>query len=202
MQNSGKCDHAGAGGYNETTFVETMDALVKTGLKDKGYTYLNADDCWIAQNRTPEGKLTSDATRFPHGMKWLIDQAHSKRLKLGLYAAASVKTCRDFPGSQGHEGVDAATFAEWGADFVKLDSCGGTLANGTESWARQYGGWSDAMNSTGKPIVFSCSWPVYFTICAAKFPPSQWAANCGNIPWDNQYIAQKCHMWRYGADLT
>ena len=37
MQNSGHCDKAGAGGYNETTFVETADALVKTGLRDLGY---------------------------------------------------------------------------------------------------------------------------------------------------------------------
>ena len=36
MQNSGHCDRAGAGGYNETTFVQTMDALVSSGLKDAG----------------------------------------------------------------------------------------------------------------------------------------------------------------------
>ena len=35
--------------------------------------------------------------------------------------------------------VDATTFADWGADFVKLDSCGGTLNNGTEAWVDQYG---------------------------------------------------------------
>ena len=28
MQNSGHCDHAGAAGYNETTFLQTMDALL------------------------------------------------------------------------------------------------------------------------------------------------------------------------------
>ena len=37
MQNSGHCDKAGAGGYNETTFVEPADALLKTGLRDLGY---------------------------------------------------------------------------------------------------------------------------------------------------------------------
>lgn len=95
MQNSGHCDKAGAGGYNETTFVQTMDALVSSGLKDAGYAkqlalnapnailfkplfrfptvsyeYLNADDCWIAENRTADGKLTWDVGRFPHGMPW------------------------------------------------------------------------------------------------------------------------------------
>eukprot|EP00035_Acanthoeca_spectabilis_P014665 m.284041 g.284041 ORF g.284041 m.284041 type:complete len:457 (-) comp16193_c0_seq1:40-1410(-) len=202
MQNSGHCDKAGAGGYNETTFVQTMDALVSSGLKDAGYEYLNADDCWIAENRTADGKLTWDVGRFPHGMPWLIDQAHSRGLKLGLYAAASTETCRQYPGSQGYEDIDAQTFAEWGADFAKLDSCGGTLASGNESWYNQYGRWSDAMNASGRQMVFSCSWAVYFAICAAKYPPSEWETQCGTIPWDDHYIARKCHMWRYGEDLS
>jgi len=174
MQNSGHCDKAGAGGYNETTFVQTADALVSKGLAALGYVYLNLDDCWIAENRTADGKLTYDLSRFPSGMTWLAKQAHSRKLKLGLYAAASVETCRQFPGSQGYEEVDAQTFADWGADFAKLDSCGGTLANGTESWYHQYGRWADAMNKTGRQMVFSCSWAVYFTICAAKYPVGEW----------------------------
>ena len=150
MQGSGHCATAGASGYNETTFMQTMDALIATGLKDVGYTYVNADDCWIAENRTTEGKLTADPTRFPHGMKWLADRAHSRGLKLGLYAAASVETCRQYPGSQGFEAVDAATFAGFGADFVKLDSCGSwSKAEGPESWANQYGKWSRALNASG-----------------------------------------------------
>jgi len=84
MQNSGHCDQAGAGGYNETTFVQTMDALKSSGLASLGYIYLNADDCWIAENRTADGKLTHDPTRFPHGMSWLASQAHARGLKLGL----------------------------------------------------------------------------------------------------------------------
>jgi hypothetical protein len=81
---------------------------------------LNLDDCWIAENRTADGKLTYDLTRFPSGMSWLGKQAHSRKLKLGLYAAASVETCRQYPGSQGYEEVDAATFAEWGAGTPRL----------------------------------------------------------------------------------
>jgi alpha-galactosidase len=158
MQKSGHCDKAGAGGYNESTFVQTADALIKTGLRDLGYTYLNLDDCWIAENRTASGELTWDTTRFAHGMPWLAEQAHSRGFKLGLYAAASKETCRAYPGSQGYEEVDAKTYAGWGADFVKLDSCGGTLANGTESWVNQYTRWAAAMNATGRQMVFSCSY--------------------------------------------
>jgi hypothetical protein len=203
MQNSGHCDKAGAGGYNETTFVETADFLVKSGLRDLGYVYLNLDDCWIAENRTNIGKLTYDLSRFPHGMSWLADQAHTRSLKLGLYAAASPQTCRQFPGSQGYEAVDAQSFADWGADFAKLDSCGPTSpANGTESWYNQYGKWSDAMNATGRQMVFSCSWAVYFTSCAARYPPGEWVEQCGPVPWDNHYISDKCHMCKFRALLS
>ena len=45
-------------------------------------------------------------------------------------------------------------------------------------------------------MVFSCSWAVYFTDCAARYPPAQWIEQCGAIPWDDDYINDKCHMWR------
>ena len=37
MQHSGHCDKAGGGGYNETTFIQTADALVDKGLAALGY---------------------------------------------------------------------------------------------------------------------------------------------------------------------
>ena len=35
-------------------------------------------------------------------------------------------TCVGRPGSDGHEAIDARTFADWGVDYAKEDSCGGT----------------------------------------------------------------------------
>jgi alpha-galactosidase len=196
MQNSGEC--ARAGGYNETTFLETAAALKSSGLAAKGYIFLNADDCWIAQNRTADGKLAADAVRFPHGMAWLAAQLHGAGLKLGLYAAASVLTCRGYPGSQGYEEVDAATFASWGADFAKLDSCTkDPLADGAESWYNQYTRWSAALASSGRDIVFSCSWAYYWARCVRL----NGAAACGQSPLDNNHIASICNMWRYANDL-
>ena len=66
MQNNKHC--LGAAGYNETTFIQTADVLIKTGLRDLGYTYLNLDDCWIAENRTADGELTWDTSRFSKGI--------------------------------------------------------------------------------------------------------------------------------------
>ena len=197
MQNSGICDRAGANGYNEATVLETASILRTSGLAQLGYAFLNLDDCWIAQNRSAEGKLVADPTRFPHGMPFLASQLHAQGLKLGLYASASLLTCRNFPGSQGFEEVDAATFAEYGADFVKLDSCGGVLATGAEAWVNQYTRWSNALAASGRDIVFSCSWAFYYSNCVEK----NGAAACGASPIIGGYIAKICNMWRYDFDL-
>jgi len=151
----------------------------------------------LAFNRTTDGRLAADGARFPHGMAWLAEQLHARGLKLGLYAAASLLTCRDFPGSQGHEELDAATFAGWGADLVKLDSCGGVLADGSEAWVHQYSRWSAALNASGRQIVFSCSWPFYYARCVAERGP----AACGIDPAVHALAAEICHFWRYDFDL-
>ena len=43
-----------------------------------------ARSCWMAKNRTADGRLAADPDRFPGGMKKLADYVHSKGLKLGL----------------------------------------------------------------------------------------------------------------------
>lgn len=78
---------------SETLIKQTADALVSTGLAARGYIYLNMDDCWQAMNRTVEGKIIPDPTRFPSGVKALADYVHSKGLKFGLYSDAGTATC-------------------------------------------------------------------------------------------------------------
>jgi alpha-galactosidase len=75
------------------------------------------DDCWAAQNRTTEGKLTHHPTKFSDGIPKLAQQIHRLGLKLGIYSDAGNWTCQGtMPGSIGHEEIDAATFADWGVD--------------------------------------------------------------------------------------
>lgn len=123
-------------------------------------------------------------------MAFLAGEAHKRGLKLGLYAAAGNLTCRNFPGSEGHEALDAATFASWGADFAKLDAC-----HDAPLWGPQYTAWSRALNASERPIVFSCSWPTYYDVCIA-----QGKSDCGPNPWLSA-IVEICNMWRYGDDL-
>lgn len=53
--------------------------------------------------------------------------------------------------------LDATTFAEWDVDYVKLDGCYAdynTMDQGYPEFGR-------LLNQTGRPMVYSCSWPVY-----------------------------------------
>ncbi|MFD8599436.1 alpha-galactosidase [Kitasatospora sp. NPDC059646] len=78
------------------------------------------------------GHLTPDPNRFPartvdgrtlNGIQYLSWYAHTKGMKLGLYATDTYTTCQGHPGSLGHESTDAADFVAWGVDFVKYDDC-------------------------------------------------------------------------------
>ncbi len=92
--------------------------------------------------------------QFPNGMKPVADFMHSLGLKLGIYTAVSNATCGGFLSSLGHEAVDAQTFADWGMDFVKHDTCNSDcgIRDGCiqQSTARM----RDALNATGRPIVY------------------------------------------------
>ena len=76
---------------------------------------------------------------------------------LGLYTCVGTQTCRDGrPGSYGHYVDDANTLAGWGIDFVKADNCHHPPnVTGKELYTQ----FSQALNATGRPILFSlCSW--------------------------------------------
>lgn len=98
-------------------------AIDKTGLKDAGYKYINLDDCWQSSMRTEDGKLQGDLTRFPGGMKKLINELNKMDYKVGLYTSNGTLTCEDLPASLYNEAVDTDTLAEWGVEYFKYDFC-------------------------------------------------------------------------------
>lgn len=53
--------------------MRIADLMVSEGYKDVGYEYVNVDDCWMEFNRSSDGNLVADRTRFPNGMKALAD---------------------------------------------------------------------------------------------------------------------------------
>lgn len=69
--------------------------------------------------------------------------------------------CR--PGSLGHEKQDAATYAKWGVDYVKSDSCfAPKLGSATEEYALM----RDGLNATGRPIYFNLCWGAGKTVAS------------------------------------
>ena len=142
---------------NENIIKETADAMVEKGLLDAGYEYLVIDDCWSERERDPEsGKIVPDKIKFPNGMKAVSDYVHSKGLKFGMYSCAGTRTCADYPGSFDHEFLDAETFAEYGADFLKYDFCfKPDSANGPLLYRKM----CMALRACGREILYSaCNW--------------------------------------------
>ena len=167
------------------------DAIVSSGMKDAGYQYVVIDDCWHGP-RDENGFITADPAKFPSGIKALADYIHSKGLKFGIYSDAGMKTCGGRPGSQGHEYQDAITYARWGVDYLKYDWCWTGSRNAEEAYALM----SDALKSTGRPIVLSiCEW--------GNNKPWLWGSKIGNLwrttgdIWDSFDKTDKEHWWAH-----
>src|ERR1700722_11574749 len=57
------------------------EAMVSSGMRDAGYTYINIDDTWEGE-RDGSGVIHTNS-KFPD-MKALADFVHSKGLKIGI----------------------------------------------------------------------------------------------------------------------
>ena len=55
-------------------------------------------------------------------------------LKFGVYGDAGTSTCGGFTGSLGYEAVDAAQFAGWTVDLIKVDNCHAPGADIVRAW--------------------------------------------------------------------
>jgi hypothetical protein len=132
-------------------------ALVTSGMKALGYDYVNLDGGWDLKARNPEGELQPDPKKFPQGIKPVADYVHALGLKFGIYTSAGYKNCANTSaGSFGHYVQDAAKFASWGVDYVKLDWCFMPVRNYpfmthvalSEMLAKRFG---DAILASGPP---------------------------------------------------
>ncbi len=174
--NSWNCFHEK---IDEKQIREIADIMAKSGMRDAGYEYLVIDDAWMAPERDKEGRLVADPKKFPSGMKALGDYLHSKGLKFGIYQDRGKMTCQKLPGSFGHEDVDMQSFADWGVDYIKMDSCYAEK-NGRTS-VDDYDIFRAAIDQTGRPMVLSI----------ADYGNAAWI-------WDGGRNAQ---LWRTSYDI-
>lgn len=164
---------------NEVNIKATADAMAASGMRDAGYEYLVLDDAWMASKRDENGALQADPNKFPKGMKDIGDYIHSRGLKFGIYEDRAYRTCQSLPGSFEHEDIDMATFAAWGVDYIKLDSCSAE-GNGRLS-SEDYAIYRDCIEATGRHMVLSIS----------DFGNAAWV-------WGGKDTSQ---LWRTGWDI-
>ncbi|RYY77403.1 MAG: glycoside hydrolase family 27 protein [Gammaproteobacteria bacterium] len=161
---------------DEKMIKDMADVMVKSGMKDAGYEYINIDDCWHGE-RDAKGFIQANKKQFPSGIKAVADYVHSKGLKLGIYSDAGNKTCAGRPGSRGHEYQDAIAYASWDVDYVKYDWCDTKDINPKAAYTTM----RDAIRNAGRPMLFSiCEW--------GDNKPWEWATDIG-------------HSWRTTGDI-
>ena len=122
---------------SDSLIMQQADACVSLGLKEMGYTYINIDDGYFGGRDQNTGRLLIHPTRFPQGLKPVVEHIHRLGLKAGIYSDAGTNTCGSFSrydndtiargvGLYGHDQLDADMFfKELGFDFIKIDFCGG-----------------------------------------------------------------------------
>jgi alpha-galactosidase len=163
---------------NQTIIYTNTDSLIRLGLADLGYKYVNIDDCWLTKERDSQGHAIVDPATFPDGMKAIGDYIHSHGLKFGIYNSAGTMTCEGRAGSLHHESIDVADFVEWGVDFLKYDNC---FNEGIPSKER-YENMRNALSNASRPIFFSiCNWGLEDV--------TEWGPGTGN-------------SWRTAGDIT
>jgi len=171
---------------SEDIIKSQADAMVTSGLKDVGYTYINIDDGFFG-GRDKNGNVLAHKKRFPNGMKSLASYIKSKGLKAGIYSDAGINTCASYwdkdtigvgMGLYGHDKQDLNLYLkEWNYDFIKIDWCGGDWL-GLDEQSR----YTEIGN-----IIKSIKPNAIYNICRWKFP--------------GKWVSQIADSWRISGDI-
>ena len=190
----------------ETTVLKMARTLVSTGLQDLGYDTVHVDcgfavagnpktdvlpkapSCWHCpkpahcNQSLPCKPLEINATRFPRGMKPLVDQLHAMKLKFSTYSSGHM--CCNKNLRLGMEAADAAQFVSWGTDAVFYDDCYTSTAS--------FNAMTAALNKSGHKVYVSIHSPWTSRKVRSDVDPT-WPQ-----PSDSAAIAND---WRTGQDI-
>jgi alpha-galactosidase len=186
-----------AGEVSAEKVKKAADAMVKSGLINHGWTYINIDDFWQnnrdskdpalrGKPRDEAGNIAPNA-RFSN-MKGLADEVHQLGLKIGLYSSPGPWTCGGCVGSYGFEKQDAEIYAKWGFDYLKYDWC-------------SYGGVIDGMPDNDPNKVGSLSYKGGNVLSTAMKPFSLMGEYLKQQPRDIYYSLCQYGMsdvWKWG----
>ncbi len=165
---------------------DAAKSIKDSGLINHGWSYINIDDCWMRKlnlekrdevdysskdwykslvsddavlggsARDEEGNLVPN-NDFPD-MVALTEYIHNLGLKAGIYIGPGPWTCQGYVASWKYEDQDAASFAEWGFDYLKYDWCGYSQVSGNqtlEELKKPYEVMRDALGKQPRDIVYS-----------------------------------------------
>ena len=175
--------------------IASANAMVKMGLNNHGWTYINIDDAWQGQRGGKFNALQPNE-KFPK-FKEMIQTIHSKGLKLGVYSTPWISSYAGYAGASSDfekgeypdsvknnkrayrrvgkyrfEMEDARQMAEWGVDYLKYDWR--IELNSAERM-------SEALKKSGRDIFFSIS---------------------NSAPFDHaKDWARVANAWRTGPDI-
>ena len=185
-------------GIDEATCYRYMNALVKRGLNKLNYTYFIVDEpCFTG--RDASGALIENKTTWPHGLKAFGASLREHGMKLGTYTCVGPKTCGGCIASEGHEDQDVATFASWGVEYLKVDSCsrnctaaagipgGNKTVCGETLWSRYAAAMKRHKTVAGEEMLYSI---------IGNLAPGR---NGGNPPW--KWGASIANSWRTNIDV-
>lgn len=174
-------------------------ALVATGLAGAGYRTVVVDDCWMA--RGADGALhgithwgsykhPSRQPGFDPDLTGYMAALHRMGLSGGLYNTSGRSTCQLVAaGEEGHQDEDAARFARWGVDFLKLDNCGASDAELPPLFRQMSQALGRATADGPRKILFDESAPAqYAPTDPMKYQSMAWVRPFGQ-------------MWRVAPDI-
>jgi len=188
-------------------------------LAAAGYNYILIDDGWPecetftsdggCNKQTPrdtQGRIVVSKSKFPNGFLPVTTYVHNLGLKIGIYTAVSHRTCGGYTGSLANERIDAQSFADWGFDFVKYDTCDDYDAQGNVDCNETciYNSavaMRDGLNATKRPIVY------YIDDGNDSTGPRVWNPKGHSVDKSNNDWIKMAHRWQdlvwvWGADVT
>lgn len=133
------------GNVNDSHIRAAADGMVESGLRARGYTYINIDSSWQGERFGPLNAIQGNH-KFP-GMKALVEHIHGRGLKAGIYSTpwttawggdnllgesggpSTGVECEipkyiiegRYVGERKYEENDAKQWAQWGFDYLKYD---------------------------------------------------------------------------------
>ena len=205
---------------NDNLIRQQANAMVSKGLKACGYQYINIDDGYFGGRDPETGHLLIHPTRFPNGLKGIVDYIHTKGLKAGIYSDAGRNTCGSMfngdvigkgVGLYEHDQQDADFFfKDLGFDFIKVDFCGGSYYHNEDHLVlderERYTAIAEAIKNTGRTDVRmnACRWAypgTWISDVAASWRTTGdiydgWESVKGIIK-ENLYLSAYCYDGHY-----